>query len=99
MQEKFSTKLELFAIVILQILIIIFWYLTVIRNGIQVFNNLFLVNNWSFPIFISLFIAINLTFALLVFKKSIFLKDFFIFFNFFLIALEIVIEGYYIIIS
>jgi len=96
---KFLDKIRIYLLLVLQVAVFIFWYATVIRNSIPIFNQLSITNNWFFPSFITFVIILNLIFGLVVFGKNIFLRTFFVYLNFFWLALEMVILGYYIIIS
>jgi hypothetical protein len=97
MKIDFYDRLKIVALVFLQGFIFYFWQTSVIGNNITVFNLLGLTNSWFLPLAIFIFVLLNSALALFVFQKNYFLKTFLFLFNFFLLILELIIVGYYLI--
>jgi len=98
MKIRFSDKIQMAILGLLQVFIFYFWYQSVIKNGIVVFNNVSISDSWFLPVAVFLFLILNSIFAFLFFQKNYFLKIFFIFFSFLVTVLELIILTYYIII-
>ncbi|MDD3773686.1 MAG: hypothetical protein PHW50_00130 [Patescibacteria group bacterium] len=94
---NFYDKLKIAVILILQFFIFYFWQTSIIEGGITIFNLLGANNGWILPIAVLIFILTNLLLALWFFAKNYFLKTFLFLFNFFLVLLELIIVGYYLI--
>jgi len=99
MQIRFIDKLQLAILVLAQIIILCLWHYSVIKNGIFVFNNLGLSDPWFLPLAVLFFLVVNITLAIFVFYKNYFLRALLFLFSFLLVALELVILGYYLMLA
>jgi len=94
---NFYDRAKIAALFILQIFVFYFWQTSIVKTGITVFNLLGSSSVWILPLGILVFTFVDMILVVFFFNKNYFLKTFLFLFNFFLLILELIIVGYYLI--